>query len=196
MYRIIRLPVFALILLFHVQLFASSPVSYRIKSHEMQIEGTSNLQSWSAEVERLNGSFSVTLDNGRITELHDVNLRIDATSIKGSEGRRMDSKIYESLNTSSHPQITFVLRDVTSLAENPGTYRIGTRGVLTVAGVSRVVNLNTVGRVLPNGDLEFSGTHQIKMSDFRISPPTALLGTLRTGDEVTLNYKVVLQANR
>jgi polyisoprenoid-binding protein YceI len=186
---------FALILLWQVPLFASSPVNYRIKSHEFQIEGTSNLQSWTADVERVNGTFSLVVDNGKIKELNDVSLRIDANSIKGSEGRRMDSKIYESLDTGSHPSITFVLRDVTSLAENPGTYRISTRGVLTVAGVSRVVNLNSVGRVLPNGDLEFSGSQKINMSDFRISPPTALLGALRTGDEITLNYKVVLQSN-
>lgn len=186
---------FAFILLWQVPLFGSSPVKYQIKSHEFKIEGTSNLQSWTADVEQVNGTFSLTVDNGRITDLQDVNLRIDANSIKGSEGRRMDSKIYESLDTSTHPNITFVLRDVTSLAENPSSYRVSARGVLTVAGVSRVVSLNTVGRVLPNGDLEFSGSQKIKMSDFRISPPTALLGALRTGDEITLNYKVVLQSN-
>jgi polyisoprenoid-binding protein YceI len=186
---------FAFILLWQVPLFASSPVKYQIKSHDFQIEGTSNLQSWTADVEQVNGTFSLTVDNGKITDLQDVTLQINANSIKGSEGRRMDSKIYEALDTSSNPNITFVLRDVTSLAENPGAHRVSSRGVLTVAGVSRVVTLNTVGRVLPNGDLEFSGTQKIKMSDYRVSPPTALLGALRTGDEVTLNYKVVLQSN-
>jgi polyisoprenoid-binding protein YceI len=185
----------AIFLLMQAPLFASTPVKYQIKSHDFQIEGTSNLQSWTADVEQVNGTFSLTVDNGRITDLQDVSLRIDANSIKGSEGRRMDSKIYESLDTSAHPTITFVLRDVTSLAESPGSHSVSTRGVLTVAGVSRVVNLNTVGRVLPNGDLEFTGSQKIKMSDFRISPPTALLGALRTGDEITLNYKVVLQSN-
>ena len=184
-----------LLLLLQVPAWASSPAVYRVKSYDILIEGTSNIQSWTAEVEKVSGSFSFTLENRRITDIHDVNLKIDASSIKGSEGRRMDSKIYEALDTSSHPTISFVLRDVISLAENPGTFRISTRGVLTIAGVSRVVNLDTVGRVLPNGDLEFTGSQTINMSDHRISPPTALLGTLKTGDEVTLNYKILLQSN-
>jgi polyisoprenoid-binding protein YceI len=185
----------ALFLLLQLPAWASSPAAYRVKSHDILIEGTSNIQSWTAEVEKVSGSFSFTLENRRIIDIHDVNLKIEASSIKGSEGRRMDSKIYEALDTSSHPTISFVLREVTSLAENPGTFRISTRGVLTIAGVSRVVNLDTVGRVLANGDLEFTGSQTIKMSDHRIAPPTALLGTLRTGDEVTLNYKILLQSN-
>jgi polyisoprenoid-binding protein YceI len=175
--------------------FVASQTNYRVKSHEIRIEGTSNIQSWSADVEKVNGTFSLTLEDGKIAKLHDVSLSIEAGSIIGSEGRMMNSKIYDALDIKNHPTITFALREVLSLSENPGTARISSRGVLTIAGVSRLVTLNTAGRVLPNGDLEFTGTQKVKMSDHRISPPTAMLGALRTGDEVTLNYKVVLQSN-
>lgn len=195
MFKKRSIQILSIVLLAQAPLFASSPETYRIKSHDILIEGTSNVQSWTAEVQKVSGTFSVTVENGVIQGLSQVDLQMDANSIKGSEGRRMDSKIYDALDTSSHPSITFTLRDVTSLAEAPGSYRIASRGVLTIAGVSRVVNLNTVGRVLPNGEMEFSGTQTIKMSDHRVSPPTALLGALKTGDEVTLNYKVVLQSN-
>ncbi len=176
-------------------LFVASQTNYRIKSHEISIAGTSNIQSWTAEVEKVSGTFSITIEDGKIAELHDANLRVDAGSIIGSEGRMMNNKIYDALDIKNHPAITFTLREVLSLAENPGTARVSSRGVLTIAGVSRLITLNTTGRVLPNGDLEFSGTQKVNMSDHRVSPPTAMLGALRTGDEVTLNYKVVLQAN-
>jgi polyisoprenoid-binding protein YceI len=168
--------------------------TYQVRSHEITIDGTSNLQSWSAEVEKVSGTFQVTVDDGKITKISNANLRVDATSIKGSEGRRMDSKINETLDTRNHPNITFSLRDINSLAENPGTFRVNASGVLTIAGVSRTITLNTVGKVLPNGDIEFSGSQVVKMSDHGMSPPTALLGALRTGDEVTVNYKVVLNS--
>lgn len=168
---------------------------YQIKSHEVLIKGTSNLQSWSAEVEQLQGEFILSLEEGRIVEIETVQLSVDATSIKGSEGRRMDSKIYEALKTESHPEITFVLRDVLSLAENPGTARVTSRGVLTVAGVSRVTEVFTVGVVRPDGDIEFSGTHSIRMTDYRMKPPTAMFGALRTGDEVELKFTVILEKN-
>jgi polyisoprenoid-binding protein YceI len=165
---------------------------YNVKSHEVVIEGTSNLQSWTAGITELKGQFTIKVENGKILEVQDARITIDAGSIEGSEGRRMNAKIYETLDTRNNPQISFVLREVNSLAENPGTFIVESRGVITIAGVSRNIPLRAVGRVLPNGDIEFSGTHNILMSDHRMTPPTALLGALRTGDEVVLNYKVVL----
>jgi len=46
--------------------------------------------------------------------------------------------------------------------------------------------------VLPNGDIEFSGTKKLRMTDYKVDPPTAMLGALTTGDEVILQFKVVL----
>lgn len=166
--------------------------TYSVKSHEILFEGTSNIQSWTAEVKEMAGSFTLLVENGKINQLVNANVNIGAGSIEGSEGRRMDSKIYEALDIKNHPQISFLLREVNSLTENPGTFKLETRGVLTVAGVSRNIPMIVYGRVLQNGDLEFSGSQKILMSDHRISPPTALLGALKTGDEIMLSYKVVL----
>lgn len=172
-----------------------SQTAYEIKSHEITIEGTSNLLSWTASVEEASGNFEISLEEDKIDGINNVNVRIDATSIKGSEGRRMDAKIYESLKTDTHPNIDFVLRDILSLAENPGTARVSANGVLTIAGVSRLIELKTVGKVSPGGELEFTGTHSIKMTDFNIKPPTAMFGALRTGDEITFSYRVVLRVH-
>jgi polyisoprenoid-binding protein YceI len=166
--------------------------TYSVKSHEILFEGTSNIQSWTAEVKEIDGSFTLLVENGKINQLVNANVNIDAGSIEGSEGRRMNSKIYEALDIKNHPQISFLLREVNSLTENPGTFKLETRGVLTVAGVSRNIPMIVYGRVLQNGDLEFTGSQKILMSDHRISPPTAMLGALKTGDEIMLNYKVVL----
>lgn len=187
-----KMKIFLVVLIVSAPIWAQSQITYQIKSHEITIDGTSNLQSWSADIENASGTIEVMLEDGKITEVKNVNIRVDATSIKGSEGRLMNSKIYETLDTGRHPSINFVLREVLTLAENPGTARMRTRGVLTVAGVSRVIELQTVGRVLPNGDLEFSGTQNIKMSDHRMKPPTAMFGALRTGDEVEVSYRVVV----
>ncbi|MGF1586888.1 MAG: YceI family protein [Bacteroidales bacterium] len=186
--RLITILAFILI----VPHIACGQSTYGIKSHEILFEGTSNIQSWTAEVKEMAGSFTLLVENGKINQLVDANVNIDAGSIEGSEGRRMDSKIYEALDIKNHPQISFLLREVNSLTENPGTFKLETRGVLTVAGVSRNIPMIVYGKVMQNGDLEFSGSQKILMSDHRISPPTALLGALKTGDEIMLSYKVVL----
>lgn len=186
----------ALILAMLAPVFAVAQDVFKLKSHEIIINGTSNLQSWSAEVGHVEGDFVLVLENGLITEIDNVQFRADATSIKGSEGRRMDAKIYETLNTDRHPEITFVLREILALYENPGTARVTSRGVLTLAGVSRVIELKTVGVVLPDGSVKFTGSHSLKMSDFRMSPPTAMFGALRTGDEVEIDFTIILENDK
>lgn len=188
----IRILIIAIFLI--LPLTGISQVSYQIKTHEITIDGTSNLQSWSADVKDVNGSFELTLEDGKIVGIDKVDLSIDATSIEGSEGRRMNKKIYESLKTSSHPNVKYELRDILSLYENPGTARITALGVLTIAGVSRIIEIKPVGRVLPNGDIEFKGTETIDMTNYNIDPPTAMFGVLRTGDEVEVTYRVVANA--
>jgi polyisoprenoid-binding protein YceI len=173
-------------------LLSGAQTEYRIKSHEITMDGTSNLMSWSAEVEQAKGTFRIRVSDGKITDVLSANLTVEAKSIKGSEGKSMDSKIYEALDTRRHPHIAFVLREVISLYENPGTFRLSTRGVLTVSGVSRNIQLDTVGKILSNGDLEFTGSTKINMTDHDIKPPTAMFGLLRTGEVIDLKYKIIL----
>lgn len=175
-----------------IPFMSEAQTSYKLKSHEITMDGTSNLMAWTAKVEQAKGTFRIRVEDGKITDVLSANLTVEAESIKGSEGKSMDSKIYEALNTRRHPQISFVLREVISLYENPGTFRLSTRGVLTVSGVSRNIQLDTVGKVLPNGDLEFTGTHKVDMTEHDVKPPTAMFGLLRTGEVIDLKFKVVL----
>jgi len=41
--------------------------------------------------------------------------------------------------------------------------------------------------------LIFEGSQPISMSDYGISAPTALFGTLKTGNDITINFKVSFQ---
>jgi polyisoprenoid-binding protein YceI len=181
-----------LILLVFLPFAGIAQTQYRVKSHDVTIEGTSNLQSWTADVKDVNGTIEFIIKDNEIREITDARFQINSRSIEGSEGRRMNSKIYESLEVEKHPQIRFDLREVRSIAENPGRFHINARGVLTVAGESKVIEMRPTARILPNGDVEITGNQEVLMSDFGISPPTALLGALRTGDQVNIVYKLVL----
>jgi hypothetical protein len=39
------------------------------------------------------------------------------------------------------------------------------------------------------GKLVFEGSQKIKMTDYGVSPPTALLGVLKTDNDIVLNFK-------
>jgi hypothetical protein len=43
--------------------------------------------------------------------------------------------------------------------------------------------------------LTFEGSQTIKMSDYNIVPPVALFGALKTGNEITINYKTTFNGS-
>ena len=193
MKRLIGIIGIALVLAFGTT--SEAQTLYEVKSHNVVIVGTSNLHDWTADVETLKGSFKIKVEDGKIEGIEDLSVKVDAQSLKGSKGNIMDSKIKEALNSKKHPEISFELRKVNSITGNPGTYNLSTSGILRVSGVSKPVTLNATGKVYTSGNIEFTGTTKLKMSDFNVKPPTAMFGALTTGDEVTLKYTVVVKPN-
>lgn len=166
--------------------------SYEVKSHSIIVAGTSNLHDWTANAQKVNGNIKLQVNNGKIAALQGVELRVDAKSLKGSKGSIMDSKIEDALNAKKNPYITFKSTSGT-ITEKAGSYKVLANGVLTIAGVSQNVTVEAIGKILPNGDIEFTGTKKLKMTDYKVDPPTAMLGTLTTGDDINLTFKVIVK---
>jgi len=171
---------------------AKAQQTYQLKSHSIVISGTSNLHDWTANAEKANGTFKVKVDNSKIVTVNAFDLKVDATSLKGSKGGIMNSKIIDALDAKKNPSIIFKSGGG-NLIEKSGTYKVTANGILTIAGKSQNISVDALGKVLPNGDLEFTGTKKLKMTDYNIDPPTAMLGTMTTGDEITLTFKIVLK---
>jgi polyisoprenoid-binding protein YceI len=167
-----------------------------IVSHTMTISGTSNMHDWTADVEKVTGTIKAKVENGKIVDIQDVAISIDAQSLKSSGGSIMNSKMNDALNSKKNPKISFKLTKVDKITENAGSFRVSAMGVLSIAGANQNVSLDVIGRLLPNGSIEFTGIKKLKMTDFKVEPPTAMFGAMKTGDEVTLTFKVILQSKQ
>ncbi len=185
----LNLVIILLTTLFSAPVFSQQ--AYRIKSHNLVVKGTSNLHDWTANAEKADGNFKLIVNEGKIAEVDAFSLKVDAKSLKGSKGNIMDKKIEDALDADKNPYISFKSGGGT-VTEKSGTYKITANGILTIAGTSQKVTIDALGKVLPNGDIEFSGTKKLRMTDYKVDPPTAMLGALTTGDEVILQFKVVL----
>lgn len=65
-------------------------------------------------------------------------------------------------------------------------------GNLNVAGTTKSIDLVVKGELLPNGAILFEGMKALKMTDFNVKPPTALLGVLKTGNEVFISFRITV----
>jgi polyisoprenoid-binding protein YceI len=70
---------------------------------------------------------------------------------------------------------------------------LDTKGKLTIAGVTRDVAFDVQGSRDPHGKYTLIGQAPIKMTHYGIKPPTAMMGTIRTGDDVKVTFRWVVE---
>jgi len=66
-------------------------------------------------------------------------------------------------------------------------------GTLAMAGTSKTVTLEANGKEVKPGTYTFEGSLPIKMSDYNMKAPTAMLGVMKVGDQVTVKYNVTFE---
>lgn len=98
----------------------------------------------------------------------------------------IDKNMHKALKAEEHSDIRFRLAALEAAGDD---YR--TTGWLTIAGVEREVTLNLkVERKGPA--LAVTGTTDLLMTDFGITPPKAMLGMLRTNPKVQVQIDLLL----
>lgn len=155
------------------------------KSFSMTILGTTNVHDFQSKVTQATGEAVVS--NSK--ELQSLVVEIPVRAIKSGE-KLMDSKTYETFDVNKNPNITFKLLEVNSLRIEGNQAFVTVTGNLTMAGVTRRISLKTTGVNNKAGVYEFKGTISLKMTDFKMSPPTAMMGLMKVGDAITLKYNV------
>ncbi len=154
----------------------------------ISIHGTSSLHNWESVVNQVTGEF--VLNNDQIESLV---LNIPVLSIKSKdEERLMDKKTYEALKSNKNPLITFKLTQPAKPVITESTAELTLTGELTIAGVTKKITFKSNGEKNGTSSYIFRGDIPLKMSDFKIDPPTAMLGLIKTGDQINLKFSVTV----
>ena len=161
--------------------------SYRInpKTSSMTIYGTTNVHDFKTKVEQIKGELVV--DNSK--KVQSLSVEIPVRSIKSGE-KGMDNKTYEAFNDKKYPTISFQLVDVSSLQIKGDDITATVTGNLTMAGTTKRISFKTSGKNTRPGAYEFKGSIPLKMTDYKMKPPTAMLGVMKVGDAITLKYDI------
>lgn len=160
------------------------------KDYTVTIHGTSNLHAWDEKVGSVSGEGVVNPNSDGSFDLESINIKMEVHSIKSDMGSIMNNNTYKALKADEYPQIIFALSSpVKSIQINAIEKAIAIKGNLTIAGVTKPVTMQVKIVMQAQGKLVFEGSQAVKMTDYNIKPPTAMLGTLKTGNEITINFK-------
>jgi polyisoprenoid-binding protein YceI len=167
-----------------------------LTSARVSLAGTSNIHAYTASTTdvrvtaiELSGTpsgdvLAYALEPGALKAFDVV---IPAASLK-SEKSDLNKNMHKALKVQEFAEITFRLR---ALEGTAGAYRAV--GTLTVAGVEKDVTLALqVDR--KGGALAVTGTTDLLMTDYGITPPKAMLGMLKTNPKVQITIELVLGA--
>lgn len=183
-----------------LQLSAQTP--YKVGAGtKFFIDGTSTIHDWTAEVQQVEGEVVLGKEFSQKklpppgSPISQARIRCAVKSIVSGKGAVMDDRIYAAFDQPQHPQILFELQEGNVLSINDeakGTFRVSASGTLSMAGQSRNIRLELEGRRMAPGIYSFAGRHSLRMTDFGMTPPTAMFGQIETGDEVTIRFTLTV----
>jgi polyisoprenoid-binding protein YceI len=164
---------------------AAVPLSFQSGSR-VWVSGTSTVRSWRCESTQVSGSAQAAG-----TELTQVaqsagEITIPLSSLDCRNGT-MNGHMRNALKAAQNPTLRF---RATSVAVTPeGAVRM--TGPLTIAGQTREVTINGMA-ARQNGRLRVTGTRSLTMTDYGVTPPRLMAGTMRVNPVVTVGFDVVL----
>lgn len=158
------------------------------QNSKLTVEGTSTVHDWEVEATEFNAETKLQLNQNNVSQISQVLFTTSAESLKSGKNL-MDKKMNEALKTKKHPEIKFSLKENEVITGEKATIS----GLLTIAGETKQVDVTVNFDAKNPQKLGVTGEVPLKMSEFNIEQPTAMLGTIKTGDEVVVKFDLEFQ---
>jgi polyisoprenoid-binding protein YceI len=146
--------------------------------------GTSTLHDWEMKSASRTGTANLTVTDSKLVDINSIDITLPTETIK-SEKKSMDKVAYETLKTDKFKNIKYVLKSADKVNET--TWNL--TGTYTIAGVSKVLKTQ-VRATVANGVVNMQGSNKITFTEFGMKSPTALLGTIRTGEDLIIKFNL------
>lgn len=158
-------------------------------SPEMKISGGSTLHDWDMISNQAQGEGQFVMKDNKLQGIKSLEVSMDPETLKSGKSG-MDNNAYKALNTKKHKNVSFKLNEITG---SGSAYQA--KGDFTIAGVTKTMAFPV--KVTQSGEqLNFEGSFDTKLTHFSVEPPTALLGTVKTEDNITIAFKGVFQPTK
>ncbi len=167
-----------------------------LPTSSITVDGTSTLHDWTVVAEKHSGSIKITakkvandmLKKGTITAM---TLVIHVRNMTSEKGETMNNKMHRALKMEVAPNITYTLsKPIKFEILDTQSRAISTSGILVIAGTKKTIQ-STVKVSFDSGILMVIGKFPFKLSDFDMKPPSAMFGQIETGDNVTVNFRLM-----
>lgn len=165
------------------------------KDMNMKLSGTSTLHNWAMNAQTFTGNAQFGFkpgSNNQLASLKALTFSLVVLNLKSTE-KALDKNAYKALKTGQYKNIVYKLTSATVLPENEKKYLIKTNGNLSIAGVTKEVTMDVYCVVNKDATITCTGSDKLKMTDYQVKPPSFMLGAMKTGNDITLDFTMVYQ---
>jgi polyisoprenoid-binding protein YceI len=180
--------------------------SYSVSPNsQLQIEGASSLNSFTCLAGEIKGSGTMmAASRGADMNAKGVTLTIPIKHLD-CQNRRMNSDLNDALKGDAFPNIHFKLiavepipssdpQNATGPSSQARSHTVKALGSLSLAGVTKTVSVEVEGYTDSSGKIHGMGAVPFLMTDFGVTPPTALLGLVKARNEITIRFHLIADA--
>ena len=168
------------------------------KDVDMKLLGTSTLHKWEMDAKTVEGEAHFFFKPGKEDEIVSLKSLFFALEVKDlkSDSKGLDKNAYKALKSDEYKDIHYILKSATVSSEKDGKYLLKTRGKLTIAGVTKEITMDVYCVVNKDGTITCTGSDKLNMTDYNVKPPSFMLGAMKTGDAITLEFVVVYKKQK
>ncbi len=160
------------------------------KDIDIAMLGTSTLHDWEMNATSTTGEAKFMFEpKSNLVSIESLSFALLVKDLK-SDSEGLNKNAYKALKSDKHKDIHYKLTSSIITPQKQG-YLIKSKGKLTVAGVTKVIEMSAYFVINDDESITFVGSHKLNMSDYNVTPPSFMLGTIKTGDAITLNFNVV-----
>jgi polyisoprenoid-binding protein YceI len=160
------------------------------------LEGSSNVRDWRCEATSLDASVDIDDATHSAASTADrirrVQVRVPTHALTCGRSQ-MDHIMYKALHVDDAPECRQIVGrfEVVSAASGARPTLV-MQGTLRIAGRERVVRMPVELEEQADGSVRAKGALPILMTDYGISPPTALFGVLRTENRIVVKFDLLV----
>lgn len=169
-----------------------------IENSEIIILGTSNVTDYQCKLFDLSNNTHIQISSTVFDHTIKLHNAIVLLKSKGfdCENKMMTSDFYHTIKGESHPTISvnflqFTLVD--AIENHPIQEQIPAKIAIQLAGITNYYSLLLSNLSVRSDELTVTGSVDLLMTDFDISPPTALFGAVKTADEIVIEFKITFR---
>lgn len=163
------------------------------KGIDMKLSGTSTMHNWTMDAKTFSGQAEFGFKPGNANQLNSLKgltFSLVVQNLKSGESG-LDKNAYKALKSGQYKDIEYKLLSATIMPGKENKYLIKTQGNLSIAGVTKQVSMDVYCTVNQDASITCTGSDKLEMTDYKVKPPTFMLGAMKTGDAITLNYTLV-----